>query len=553
MLAQGVSEVQPSLNLPFAQAFAAAMAQLTFSRASLATQIGSTGLVEWCPMNLVRFSQQIDNAGSWASVTSPTMTGNAAAAPDGTITATQMTTSAFDGKYQGVTGVVGQPHTFSVYAKYVSGATNIQIGWDGGTTPYGIFNVQTGAFVSQGGGLSSYGSSYVGNGWYRFWVTFTATVSGMAAICYLTGAGTCLFWGYQVDLASAPRQYNVTTNAVYYGPRLTYDPTTLAPLGLLVEEQRTNLCLYSRAITTTNWNVVTGVTIPSTTVLAPDGTNTASTVNILAFSYLASNLDIPFTAGVTGSISAWVKKSVSSPATNIRLVTNNTGAWNTGISQQFALTNSWQRIVMTGVLISSGTAIRFGFGSYDAAAGNDATCIGNVDIWGVQVEQGDTQTSYIDTTSSAVTRSADVVYKTNPPINTAQGTILCNFVRLVTDSPGFLFAANDGSTANRVDIRLGQSFAMVSGASVDQTLGATPPGANSGIHKTGVVYGPNACYHGYDGGAITATAGKAPAVSPTILWLCNGDAGNFQSSAIINSLICYPIAVNSPTLQALTR
>ena len=145
-------------------------------------------------------------------------------------------------------------------------------------------------------------------------------------------------------------------------------------------------------------------TVSTNTTTAPNETLTADTS---AFSSTVQSFvrasSISINSGQTYTISVYVKKSASSGANNIRITTNDTIAWNTGISQKFALTNSWQRITLTGVLTSSVNVCHIVFGSTGIDGNVDATCGGNVDIWGAQLELGSTATTYqpISTTQQA--------------------------------------------------------------------------------------------------------------------------------------------------------
>ena len=60
-------------------------------------------------------------------------------------------------------------------------------------------------------------------------------------------------------------------------PRFDYDPATLAPRGLLIEEQRTNLLLRSEEFDNASW-AKTNATITVNATTAPDGTTTADLI-----------------------------------------------------------------------------------------------------------------------------------------------------------------------------------------------------------------------------------------------------------------------------------
>src|SRR4051812_3519980 len=67
----------------------------------------------------------------------------------------------------------------------------------------------------------------------------------------------------------------VLASAAEDTPRIDYDPITLTPRGLLIEEARTNLLLRSESVATSPWTR-TRMNAPSTNAaIAPDGTLTA--------------------------------------------------------------------------------------------------------------------------------------------------------------------------------------------------------------------------------------------------------------------------------------
>jgi hypothetical protein len=95
-------------------------------------------------------------------------------------------------------------------------------------------------------------SSYGGNATYK-----TIGVSTANNVFLYTGDGTSgiyIFGAQLSDSASVdPYVYQpvaAPTSTAYYGPRFDYDPVTLAPKGLLIEEQRTNLLLNTSVLGT---------------------------------------------------------------------------------------------------------------------------------------------------------------------------------------------------------------------------------------------------------------------------------------------------------------
>jgi hypothetical protein len=182
----------------------------------------------------------------------------------------------------------------------------------------------------------------------------------------------------------------------------TVNATTITGQTARLNGTGQNLLFRSQLIGGTDWLSVGGATASTNSVVAPDSTTTASTLTVASGGYyrqitIASNRIL---SGVTYTYSCYVKASASGGASNVRLTTNNVSAWNTGFSTRFALTSSWQRVSVTGTI--TGTEAYFIIGAIDATGTNDATCAGNVDVWGAQFELGSVANTYIATVGSVV-------------------------------------------------------------------------------------------------------------------------------------------------------
>jgi hypothetical protein len=204
-----------------------------------------------------------------------------------------------------------------------------------------------------------------------------------------------LIFGAQIELGTTPTTYQAigaSLPTAWLGNHATQATAASRPTyGIAPRTGRRNLLLRSQSFVSP-WSVATG-SITSTTLTAPDGTSTGSTLTASAGNTRVLQTVSGQTAGATFTFSAWVKASASGGAANVRLTTNDSFSWNTGQSQRFALTSDWQRLVLTGAL-STGPAILVNIGSIDVAGNNDALCTGNIDIWGAQLETGSTATTY---------------------------------------------------------------------------------------------------------------------------------------------------------------
>lgn len=190
-------------------------------------------------------------------------------------------------------------------------------------------------------------------------------------------------------------------------PRKGHNPATGAVRGLLVEEQRTNLSIWSDDFSVGKWanSKTAGATVTSNTVIAPDGLLTGdtlllSTTNDYLYQPLPSYPAVSgqsvvfscYTRHVRDGFTSFGNASPTGPV--VYSSANVGGGW-------YRL---WATKTFTETTSSKVLQLILGFGA-----------AGTFSIWGAQVEAGSYPTSYIPTTTATVTRSADVASFTIPP------------------------------------------------------------------------------------------------------------------------------------------
>jgi hypothetical protein len=214
-------------------------------------------------------------------------------------------------------------------------------------------------------------------------------------------------------------------------------------LGLLIEEARTNVVLYSEQFDNANWVMEYGTkSVTSNTMIAPDGTLTADTITGTGDSLWAQGSQLSgiktFTcylkAGSISTVDFRMFSGASSPndcyasfnlSTGIATITSGAAF---GVASMDSLPNGWYRCRLTRTDATSTfhqCHIRYGGGFFYA--------------WGAQMEAGAFPTSYIPTTTATVTRAADLADITG-----------ANFTNYFNRTEGTYFVEASRPTGNQV-------------------------------------------------------------------------------------------------------
>ena len=561
---------------------------IDFTRTSAGTFVGSNGLIQTTPQsrNLLTWTQEFDNA-AWIKSGSSTVVANSTTAPDGTNTADTWTSTADAGSLLNIFGVANPAGTYTVsgYFKNVSGTFLSFFVSDAGANYAAVWvNLATYAITSTVavGTFSAASSTItaVGNGFYRLTMTFTKPVTGnsqfaMANLVTASGSftkfvGSVFIWGAQLEQASTASDYTRNVGGLF-PPRFDYDPVTLAPRGILIEEQRTNLQIRSEEFNSSPWTPTNLSTVTANSATAPDGTMTADllvsavgagvtgiAITSFAFSALTytQSVFVKAATGVRYIQLLYTSGTTSNDHANFDL---QTGTVTSGTYSSASMTNfgnGWYRISMTSIA----TAFTSGVWIIAVPAANSvrgAAYTGNgtdgFRVWGAQLEAGAFATSYIPTVASQVTRTADqasiVAPMFAPWYNQSEGTMVIN---AVAQGGGELASFSDGTTANRILSASGVEFHLyvVVGGAVQANIDAGTFPANTDA-KLAFRYAANDFAAVINGGAVgTDTSGTLPAVNRLTIGM--SAISTAQINGHIRRVTFYPVRLSNTQLQALT-
>ena len=326
-------------------------------------------------------------------------------------------------------------------------------------------------------------------------------------------------------------------------PRLTHDPITLQPLGLLVEEQRTNLLAYSSDFTSAPWSKGTGVTITPASSQAPDGSISATLVGGLQSNAGDRLFQIVTQATpVTTAGSVWLKGTPASVGQTVIFEVRRNAGTSANTQMTVTLTAQWQRVSIALTMLPDNTGLRLIFSRGTA---NEAY------VWGAQLEVGAFATSYIPTEASQVTRAADVpnVNTLAPWYNASEGTLVVSGIP--NDGSGVVRAIagfDDGTAANRLQLRHTGSttrcnaLAIAGSAQSCDFLSGPNTWPIGAMGKAALSYQSNAFAFSCNGAAPQFdTAGAVPVVSRMSI----GAGPNSQSfNGIIEDITYYPRVID---------
>ena len=603
----------PSLDLRFADNKSLVDATtgaslVTFTRASSATFVDSSGVLRSAVTNLVLRSEEFDNA-SWNKTGLQAFgsgsVANAIAAPNGSVTADFLVEDTSTGEHfadQGFTVVSGTSYTFSVFIKPSANKTGVMLRYT--TTVFGGITNQIQVVFATGAvtvlaGTPTGTATPLPDGWWRISITGTATANGSPSArvqfyqnngtnATYTGDGTSGYylWGAQLEQSATVGEYIPTTSTINSAPRFDHNPTTGESLGLLVEEARTNSIRNNTMVGAvagtpgtipTNWTgggTTSGITreivgtgienginyidyrIAGTTtgalffLVSPEGSTSVAATNGQTWTFSSyARLIAGSLAGFT-SINFYIAFN-SSIGAGLQFVTG-------GITPTSAALNT-QRFTRTGTASNALIAFVQPAIQFEAPTGTSIDITLRIGL--PQLEQGAFATSPILTSSATVTRAADVASITGANFsswyNQTEGTVFADFRLNGIAAQSKVVNADAGAGfANSVDIYCISGIPRfdVWESSTAQAQLSPLPSSSIGVNtdsKTTGAYKLNDFAATRTGGTlVTDTSGIIPNTSRLVIG--NQGASNFLNGTI-KRLTFWPTRLGSEVLPRITQ
>jgi len=355
--------------------------------------------------------------------------------------------------------------------------------------------------------------------------------------------------------------------------------------SLLVEPQRTNLLQRSEEFDNAYWTK-NNATVTANDAVAPDGyanadklvenTNNTyhglratitSSINPFSFSVFAKSfsgnryLQLRMANDISGSISALFDLDIGTIIVDTTLYG---GGYSVSPSKIISLGNGWYKCTVSGnktdnvgnnnieINLSStisGTEV-------DPYTGDGTS---GLFIWGAQLEEGSNATSYIPTTSAAVTRNADVISKTgiSSLIGQSEGTLFVD-AKVDFNVTGVFCLHENTANDSRLLINISsesnliQFFLQKSGL-VEVNSVFSIPSLSDSFFKIAFVYNENNCSFFVNGVKVGADTNAETFSGTTLSRISFSNAtGSTPFFGKVKSMALLPSAITEAEAIALT-
>jgi hypothetical protein len=356
-------------------------------------------------------------------------------------------------------------------------------------------------------------------------------------------------------------------------PRFDHNPLTGESLGLLVEESRANLLLWSEVFDNASW-MKNSLSVTANSTLSPAGTVSADT---LIEDTSTSQHNIRQSISTTGAkrFSVYAKQGPGSRL--LRLVDFNptdgsqgatffnlsSGTVAAGSGTIEIVGDGWYRCsIQSTTTVTSDYFISLASNSSTITYAGDGAS--GIYIWGAQLEAGAFPTSYIPTTTAAATRSADVASITGTNFSSwyrqDEGTILGQSLRrslLLSGAFANLASLSDGTSSEQYTLynqgsNQSLNFQITNDAANQAVI--TPSGtvAQNSLMSFGCAYKINDFAAAVNAGSASLdSSGTLPTVNRMNIGAFSTGGGYWN--AHIHRLTYWPVRLGNNVLQQVTQ
>jgi hypothetical protein len=360
-----------------------------------------------------------------------------------------------------------------------------------------------------------------------------------------------------------------------------YNPATgeIESLGLLVEEARTNLLLRSEEFDNNYWlpgfvgQALLPVITPNSAV-APNGTLSADTIvfdlNNATVSGDRSQLSAPQISTIIGNsyiFSIWLKTTDGSTK-KIRLSFNAFSPDIPGYNPPDGIvevTGEWKRFEI-GLLSASSTDR---YPRISLRVGTETSSYASVYAWGAQLEIGSFPTSYIPTSGSTATRTADNASMTGSNFsswyNQSEGTLFfignnnppSSIITTVGNVNGFV-TINDFTSNTRIDFRqrIINSILSSNGTNVNWASSTVIDITDNSFQRVAMTYSSNSHAQAQNGYLTRTSTTSIEPINASRLAFFVRDGQTTPPINVgghISQLTYYPTRLPNSQLVSLTR
>ena len=341
---------------------------------------------------------------------------------------------------------------------------------------------------------------------------------------------------------------------------------------ILVEPQRTNICLRSQQINESPWSA-SNVTVNANSVVSPNGVQNAEKVQkdgVSANDRIEQTITISNSTSYT--ISAFLKNNNNPSGGKTTLAFRVNGGtlfrkgyeW-TGSTLAATTTyasgtrtnefiedygNGWYRVGFS--FTSDGTSGEFEI-DVDRSGGTSTT---SIYLWGCQLEGGSYKTAYILTTSASATRNGEVFDRTGIAdlINSSEGVLFIEMAALADDGTHRQISLSDGSADNRVSIGLSNSTGNLSAqikSGGSFSMNKTNAITQTNFNKIAVKWKVNDMAVWLNGSEVATDVSGAAPIGLNELSFQRGDDSNWFFGKV-RQIQVYKTALSDTQLGALT-